>query len=544
MTEETSGRAADGGRSSDDDGRLTRRSAIGAGGALAVAGAGLLAGCGSSTSTSPSASGSTSTSKSAGKPVHGGTLTIGANSGTADNLSPSSMSDGDQMRSRTMYELLFAQDASGIIPILAKSAEPNADASVWTLQLRDGVTFHNGKPMTADDVVWTLKQWALKDSPTFGSQVGIIDFKGVRKRGPLTVEVPLATPLAQFPAFLTAQPTYCIVPNGMTIADLSKTPIGTGAWKFVSHVKNQQTTLAANPDHWSGRPYADKLVINTTFTDDPSRVNALLSGQINLIYQLPTTQAKQYANTGQMQVSLSKTDTTAIWFGIDITAHGFQDPRVRHALMYATDRQAMVEGALAGFGTISSDMMGAGNEFYDASLVRGHDPEQAKSLLKAAGAENLAFPLPTASNLGGGTEAAVLWQEQLGQVGVKVNLNVMSPANYYGAKWPYTPVTQDYTTTIGPSLTSWYRTLFTTYDYTRWGGTDKMMNAAMAAVDKTKAEQLWHQVQETQFQKGGFIFPMHFDVIDGAANNIKNLESPGVDYFNGLRSLQTVWIAA
>ncbi len=182
---------------------LTRRDLVRAGsaGALSIAGAGLLSACGGGKSSAaagtrrlsvpPFSSGPAS----GGTPVRGGVLRIGMpTGGAAETIDVRHLATNpDVCRAPQLYDpLVFAGNDSGLLPALATEWEANADATAWTFKLRDGVVFHDGRPLTADDLVYTVKaSWGSKENVVYGIMSQLVDFKNVRKRDELTVEIPL-----------------------------------------------------------------------------------------------------------------------------------------------------------------------------------------------------------------------------------------------------------------------------------------------------------------------------------------------------------------
>src|ERR1700729_1278237 len=270
---------------------ISRRQFVvgGAAGALALSGIA----CGSSSSGS-----SKSATRTSGKPVKGGTFTVGMiTGGPSETLNPGlAIALVDTLRCHQLYDTLFnpGADIHTLVPRLAVSAEPNKDATVWTLHLRSGVQWHDGKPFGADDIVYNFKLWG--DSSNYNNALfaGTVDFNGVKSRGPLTVEVPLLKPVAQFPSILSFQEPF-IVQNGATNASLREHPIGTGPFMFQSFEPGKQSIFVRNPDYWEGgaKPYVDKVVIISSFSDESARLNALLSGQINVSSWVPPSIAAE-----------------------------------------------------------------------------------------------------------------------------------------------------------------------------------------------------------------------------------------------------------
>ena len=282
---------------------LTRRrllANVGAG----IGGSMLLAACGSLSSSTPSNGSSKSASTSGalaalpgGTPKRGGTFTVGVISGgQEENLFPgTSVGTPDFVRDYNLYNLLFylGKDVTPLVPGLALSAEPNADASVWTFKLRDGVTWHDGKPFTADDVVYNFQSVWSNASLNYsaGFLTGLVDFKNVRKLDSLTVQVPLTSPAAQFPTIF-AYFDFPVVQEGATAKTAAANPVGTGPFKFSSFTPGSRSVFTANKDYWeSGKPYVDELVVDSSFTDTNSLFNALLQGTVNLFPSIPLVTA-------------------------------------------------------------------------------------------------------------------------------------------------------------------------------------------------------------------------------------------------------------
>lgn len=535
------------------DGITRRRLITAAGqGALALGGASLLAACGSS---SGGASSSKSTT-SAGKAVRGGTFTVGMiTAGNSETLNPAhAVNTQDLLRVAQLYDQLFAvgPDVETLLPRLAESAEHNGDATVWTLHLRDGVEWHDGKPFTADDVVYTIRGWADPTSNAHGQVAGLVDFKHVRKRDKLTVEVPLLAPTAQFPSVLTFN-QQVIIPNGATQAQVNTKPVGTGPFKFVSFTPGQQSVFVRNDNYWqNGKPYVDKLVVNSSFADEEARANALLSGQINISPFLPPLVAKNQANSSS--VTLVRSPSVVQYFFLMRVDQGpFADVRVRQAMKLIADRPALIDGALSGYGTPANDLVGVKTQYYASDLPqRSQDIEQAKSLLKSAGQENFAFTLPTCSALPGFNPSATLFAQQAAKAGVKVTVQQMSPSVYYTPAGGFLKrfFGLDYGAPF-QSLTEVYRTFFTSsspFNESHWGmqpgGKAKwsLINQAMAATDEGKAKDLWGEVQRQQYDEGGFLVWSNSDDLVAVSSNVKGVTSSEAGYMNNF-NLNNGWVA-
>jgi peptide/nickel transport system substrate-binding protein len=552
------------GRSTGDDRnaeRLTRRRllVVGSQGAAAFGGASFLAACGGAKEKAAQTSSSTSGSPAAGtdKPVKGGIFTIGmVTAGESETIDPAkSVNLSDLLRLAQIYDQLFTvgPDVKTLVPRLGMSAEPNADATVWTIKLREGVKWHDGKPFTADDVVYTLNLWSDPTSNTHGQVAGLVDFKKVRARDPLTVEIPLRRPTGQFPSVLTFN-HQVMLQKGATKEQINTKPVGTGPFKFESFTPGQQSVFVANPDYWeSGKPYVEKVVVNSSFSDEKSRQNALQGGQINVAPFLPPLVAKQLASARGITL-LKSHSVVQYWFLMRVDQGPFADVRVRQAMKLIADRQALIDGALAGYGTPANDLIGVGTEYYASDLPqREQDIEKAKSLLKAAGQENFSFTLPTADALPGFNPSATLFAQQAEKAGVKVKVQQVSPNTYYTPSGGFLkrPIGLDLGAPF-QSLTEVYRTFFTSsapFNETFWGKQEngaaklKLIDDAIAATDPEKANELWGEVQRQQYDEGGVLGWANADDLVAVGPGVKGITVAQEGYMNYFR-LADGWIAS
>lgn len=517
---------------------MTRRRLLGVGGqAVFIAAAGgVLAACGSSTS-------STATSGGGGKPVKGGAFKMALVASGPESLQPSALTMADIARSAQLYDNLFdwKPGQTELVPMLALSAEPNKDASVWTFKLRDGVEWHDGKPFTADDVVYTIKSWESPKTLNFGF-VGLVDFKKVRKLDKLTVEVPLVAPMAQFPSMLAVLSASGMTQDGASFAQLNSAPVGTGPFKFKSF-KQGHSEFLANDNYWDGPPYVDKVLIDSNFTDEQARLNAFLSGNYNLNPDLPALIAKQQESSSQMTVLRSHSSTAnEIYF--DVSKPPFDDSRVTQAMRLMIDRQELIDQALLGYATLGNDLIGVGLEYYATDLKRHQDVEQAQSLLKQAGQEGLSFTMSTSEAVPGAVGAATVFAQQAKQIDVDVQVQKVSPTNYFSPAggYPY-PVGQSQFQPF-PSLGAAYKTALFGYNETQADlESDRTLMEALATLDRSRAGDLWHEAQERQFNEGGNIFWSQGDLIDGIAPNVEGVQTTAVWYLDNF-NLKKGWIAS
>jgi len=506
--------------------RLTRRRLLqgAAGMGLAFGAGGLLAACGGS---SGSSGGQTATnSASGGNPVRGGTLRLGiVGGGTAETLNPTTgVTPIDQSRIQNLYDPLVRVNPDlSTAPGLALDWKPNGDATVYEVTLRPDVTFHNGKTLGAQDVIYSLGLMAKPTSAAapFVSNINLRDVKAVDKT---TVRIPLKSPDADLAANFVYYNTW-IVQDGEK--DFTK-PVGTGPFKYESFTPGKQSAFTKNENYWeSGKPYLEGLKI-VSISDPAARLNALLSGQIDAMAFLPPAQAKAHQASGDINVMDAKSPQ-AVMFYMDTTKPPFNDNNVRLAMKLIVDRQALIDGALDGFGEVGNDIVGKGLPFYDTSLPqRTQDIEQAKSLLKKAGQENLTVQLYTSDIISGFVEAATLLSQQAKSAGVTIKLKQVPPDSYYNpsllylkmpfaeTQWPMPSLKFFYLQSLGPGAP---------YNETHWNSAswNASLQKAIGELDQSKAQALWNQVQQVQYEQGGYILWTNADWVDALSKKVKGL---------------------
>lgn len=525
-----------------DDHELTRRRLlqVAGSGALALG----LAACGGS-GTNTTAGGASGASS--GPIRRGGTLTVGwLSGGAAESLDPASgTQQPDFFRVFNLYDSLWTRGRDGRPQLrLLESGETNADATVWTLRLRDGVTFHNGKPLTADDLLYTIKSWS---NPKHGGNAiasSTIDFAGVRKRDKLTVEVPLQFGVTEFPSLLTRL-NFVVIQNGSNPA---KDPIGTGPFMLESFEPGKRSVYARNPDYWrEGRPYVDQLVIDTSFTDDQPRLNALLAGQIDAMPQMPFTQARSMEASGEIAL-VNSPAPQIMTFPMHCRTAPFDDERVRRALKLVVDRQQMVDNIFSGFATVGNDLSPVGVPYFADDLKVERDVEQAKSLLKAAGYEDLTIPFYTSNAFPGQSEASVLLKEQAAEAGITVDLKRVTAANFFTETggWLTYPMSCDLWLSPMASLTQfWNQLLYTkaAFNQTYWATpeTDRLLRDVMSDTDEASAGDKWRALQERQFDTGGYLTFAQPNYVDGTTKRVRGIEPSGAGYLGGF-ILDEAWL--
>ncbi len=419
-------------------GRLDRRQFLRRGAVLGmsatVMGA-VLAACGNANKTGAAATSSTTSSSSAAA-TKGGTLRL-ASQVPAAAINPLTISDsgGLCMIAQTGEFLTYDSNVSlKLEPMLATSWKPSSGGSVWTFTLRQGVKFHNGQPLTADDVVWTMQQLSDKKNAsnalsTFG---GVLTPAGVRKVDSHTVAFHLEAPNGNFP-YLVSSDNYnaIIVPKGTDFSTWHKTFVGTGPFTLGSYTQNQGATFKANPHYWGGAPNLDGTEFSFYASQAP-QITALTAGNVDVIVQFVAQGAQALTKSSAYNIiKLKSSNHRELSMRCDQAP--FNDPRVREAVALSLDRPAMVSALLQGLGQVGNDSPFAPKfPSTDTSVPqRQLDIAKAKQLLSAAGHSHISTTLYT-EQYEEIPQLAQVIQQSASKIGVDIKLKVETQSAYYG----------------------------------------------------------------------------------------------------------------
>lgn len=467
-----------------------------------------------------------------GTPVRGGTLRVGViTAGAAETIDPMvALNIPDFMRILNLYDLMFKQEAFGeASPGLIESAEPNADATVWTLRARKGVVWHDGKDLTAEDILWTIQHsWGSEANYSNAVLAKIVNFAGAKKVGPLDVELPLHIAIADFPT-IACGVNCVVVREGAAIG--AKT-VGTGPFVLDSFKAGSRSVFKANKSYWQeGKPYVDELLIDSSFSNEATRMNALLAGQLDIVPGVPPTLAQANAASGRIVIG---NQPGPGWIGtlFRVDQEPFKDVRVRKALKLIPDRQVYVNAVFGGFASLGNDLGGVTNKYYAADLANPHDPDQAKSLLKAAGHEDLRLVLETSAVAPGMNETATIYAQQAKAAGVEIELKVVDPAVFYapGQGMFERPYSVTYFGQGMNSLANFYASALMkggVYNESHWGSPedDALLFAALGEKDPAKAADKWHAVQQKQLDEGPYVIPANFNWVDGYSPKVRGVQT-------------------
>ncbi|UWR76446.1 ABC transporter substrate-binding protein [Phaeobacter inhibens] len=338
------------------------------------------------------------------------------------HLDPTSAAAGaiDQVLYSNVFEGLtrFMGDGS-VVPGLAESWEISEDGLTYTFSLQDGVTFHDGTTMDAEDVKFSLDRARAEDS-TNAQKALFADIASVDVVDPLTVKLTLSQPNGNLLFNLAWGDAVIVAPE--TIDTIKTAPVGTGAFTFTNWVQGDRIDLARNPDYWGEAPALSAATFK--FISDPTAAfAAMMAEDIDAFSAFPAPEnLPQFEADPRFQVLIGSTEGETI-LSINNKQAPFDNPKVRAAVAHAIDRQAIIDGAMFGYGTpIGSHFAPHNPAYVDLTGTSAHDPEKARALLAEAGLADgftttLHLPPPSYARRGGEIIAA-----QLAEVGITAEI--------------------------------------------------------------------------------------------------------------------------
>src|SRR5690606_23516921 len=305
-----------------------------------------------------------------------------------------------------LYDGLMRYDyeTTDVVPNLAESVDANEDATVFTFTLHEGVKFHDGSTLTANDVKYSIERvldpataspltWVFEDAGIVGAEAFVngeaAEVSGIEVLDERTVRITLEAPYAMF-LYHLAMPAAHIVSEAVTSQladgeDLSGNPVGTGPFMLADRLRDSSLTLRAFDDYFAGRPKIDG--VNYRIITDPLIAwNEYLAGNLD-VTGIPSALFLDVVNDPQYADQITATPQLAVfYFALNQRIPALQDVRVRRAIAMAVDRQAIVDGPYNGTDQLANAPIPPGLAGYDDTIEAiPYDPEGARALLAEAG---------------------------------------------------------------------------------------------------------------------------------------------------------------
>ena len=327
-----------------------------------------------------------------------------------------------QVLNNVLETLTFFDDDMNLIPWLAESWERSEDGLTWTFYLREGVTFSNGRDLTAEDVKWTFER-LLDPEIASGNAFRLGAGTVIEAVGPLTVAITTTDLDATLPASLAAnKSTGIMAPESVNDEGIVAVPIGTGPFVIGEVEGTTRLVLERNEDYWQeGLPLLDAVEI-TPITDDVSRELALTGGEVDWIFTISPQ------NFAQLQADENVIVETAPrlsydYFGFNLNREPFNDVRVRQAIAYAIDRAQICEFAFFGLCEPVQGPTASGTAWYYPYAPYDRDLDMARSLLAEAGVgDGFTMVMNPVIGFEETIRGAQIIQQQLAEIGITVEI--------------------------------------------------------------------------------------------------------------------------
>lgn len=479
-------------------------------------------------------------------PRRGGRLKVAVQSGSnADTLDPAKGSTTvDYMRAYTFYNSLTTLDTKLAPQMSLAESFASKDALLWTVKLRRDVRFHDGKPFTSADVVYSLQR---HKNPETASKVRTVaeQLQEVKANGPHEVQIRLVAPNADLPAILGTF-HFCIVRDGTT--DF-RTANGTGPFKCKEFRPGVRTIAVRNSEYWKpGKPYLDEI---ETFSipDEGARINALLSGDVHLINPVNPRSASRIAEAPGFDLMAAK---TGHYTDLIMRDHlgPVRNPDFVLAMKYLQDRKQINKVAFRGYGVIGNDQPIAPNHrYYFAGLPqRPFDLDKAKFHLQKSGMAGKTVPIFASIAATGSIDVAQLMQLSAQQIGLKLDIQQVPADGYWSNHWAKHPLTFG---NVNPRPTadllfSLFFKSDATWNESGWKSEqfDQLLLAARAETDDAKRKQLYGDMQVLVHEKGGIGIPQFNFSLDGYTKRLKGYGEHPLGGLMGYMYAEHVWLEA
>lgn len=400
-----------------------------------------------------------------------------------------------------IYDSLVMLEGGEIKNQLAESFTPNADATEWTIVIRDGVSFHDGTELTADDVLYSLRYQGT--SPAYASIYADVDFDASSSDGDRTVVLRTTRPRADLVEGILAQ-VNLVFPDGTT--DFSD-GIGSGPFKVDSFSPDTGTVLVRNDDYWDGAPELERIEF-VPIADASARLGALTDGQVDLALGITATGADAIDGTdGISVVDDGIRASSAFLFTLNTTIAPFDDPDVREAFKEGINREQLVDTIFRGRGEVGNDVVGAGLTGYDETLLqREYDPEAAEAIFAEHGVTNLG--IVAAELTPGILDATEMVKQQLADLGVTLTVTEADPTTIYNDLSQVQQSQMFATYLINRPVASTLPTFTSAdsvYNFSGWADTEynDLLVASQRAVDAGERQELLNAAQQRMWAEGG-----------------------------------------
>ncbi|MGB5328564.1 MAG: ABC transporter substrate-binding protein, partial [Gammaproteobacteria bacterium] len=446
----------------------------------------------------------------------------------------------DYTRGRATYNSLV-QHANDLTPQpeLATSFESNANATEWTFKLRKDVTWHDGSKFSADDAVYSMNRHLGENTTSVINSV-LKSIKEFKKTGPYEMKAIMNSPNSDLPTLMGLFQTK-IVKEGSTGGG-----IGTGPYVLDSFQPGVKSVHSRNNNYWREGANLDAIEI-TAITDPVARVNALISGDMQMVTQIDPNAFRQVESADN--VTLLSTPA-ALQLGICCLKNsepGSNDDFVK-GMQYIQDRKRIVKRVLKGKGSLGNDTpisFAHGPDFCKELPQREFDPDKAKFHFKKSGYSSAElFVAPVTSGV---EDMCLTAQANCAKIGFDLKLKKVPTDGYWGAVWMKEPLNV-VTWNMRPTANSQLAIQFGpggNWNDTFWNN-DRMgelLRLSLAETDPAKRHDMYCEMQTLVHNGSGMVIPAFSNINDGIANNIMGMPTVPLGQLGGNEWPEFIWLA-
>ncbi|WKV51587.1 MULTISPECIES: ABC transporter substrate-binding protein [Dickeya] len=480
------------------------------------------------------------------KPVNGGKLRAAvSNASATDTLDPAKGSNnGDYTRQFMFYSGLTELDKHMIPqPALAESLE-TTDGANWLLTLRPGVTFHDGKALSAQDVVYSLSRH--KDPAVGSVAIKLAEpMQSITAVSPSQVKIVLAQPNFDLPSIL-ATSAFLILQDGAK--DFTKA-VGTGPYICKEFSPGVRSVGVRNPNYWKpGLPHLDEVEL-LGVTDQAARVNALLSGDLHVVATIGARDVKRLGESSQFGILESK---SGMYSNLIIRADRTpgSNPDFVLAMKYMQPREMLLKTVMQGYGDIANDVpVPPWHPFYNKDLPqRPYDLDKARFHLKKAGLAGMKAEIITTPNIEGAVEGGQLLQQIGKSVGMDLQVRRVPYDGYWSSHWMKDPIgygSINPRPTLDMLFSQFYRS-DAPWNESGWKNDqfDQLVTVARSERDVAKRKQMYGDMQQLIYDHNSTLIPLFISSMDGYSKKVKGIEPWPSGLLMGYRFHEFAWLSA
>lgn len=481
-------------------------------------------------------------------PQRGGTFRLGAHDGnTSDTHDPGTYLSFSMIQLAHTYRsyLTMITPTNELGPDVADSWEATPDAKNWTFKINPNVSFHSGKKCTADDVIASMNHHRGEKSTSAATAL-LKDVEDIVKDDDLTVTFKLTTGNADLPWLMTDYHLAICPANDDGTLDWQSGD-GTGPYALKSHEFGVRYELERHEGWHREGAYFDAAVV-TVLNDPNARQTALVTGDVDAVTQLELKTLSLLQRAPGVEID-NVPSAACLTMPMFCDQAPFNDVNVRNALKLAINREEIIEKIAFGTAIPGNDFHVAPNMPYHPDDIpqRTHDPDQAKSLLKKAGAENLSVSLSVADSVySGAVDMCVLYAEQAKQAGINIQVNREPNDGYYSDVWlkkPFCVVQWGARPTPDVMFSLAYKD-DAAWNESHWQNErfNVLLREAKAELDEAKRAEMYREMCQLARDDGGTIIPMFTNFVYARRDNVKHGENLAASWqMDGARAISRWW---